>query len=66
MRWFLGINEVLGIPEPDNFITKTGRCFKWRSILFQQHTTKLNKKDGQQTEDEMLEVFEANLQAAPS
>ena len=27
MRRFLGINEVLGIPKPDNFIEKTGRCF---------------------------------------
>ena len=57
----------MGRPEPDNFITNSGRCFKdLESIVETTHYKIKQKKSEQQTEEKMLEVTEVYLEAAPS
>ena len=44
MRRFLGIKEVLGLPEPDNFIAKNRRCFKGVECIVRTSRYKIKQK----------------------
>ena len=64
MRRFLGIKKVLGRPEPDNFIVHW-KMFQMCGV-YCRNSTLQEKKDEEQAEDEVIEVSEVYLQAAPS
>ena len=59
MRRFLGIKQILGLPEPDNFIAKNRRCFKGvECVVGMARYKNKTEKNEQQVEDKILKASE--------